>query len=104
MSGLQHLRFQKHDVALFHMLDRQEIDFDFDRPIRFADLESSFSMVTEPAMVRDAYLDQFRQFQSTLQKGCHECNSDYREVMTTQPFDKVLADFLIDRAKAMAFR
>ena len=104
MSGLQHLRFQKHDVAVFHMLDRQEVDFDFDRPIRFADLESSFSMVTEPAMVRDAYLDQFRQFQSALQKGCHECNSDYREVMTTQPFDKILADFLIDRAKAMAFR
>ena len=85
-------------------MDRQELDFNFDRPIRFADLESSFSMVTEPAMVRDAYLEQFRHFQEALQRGCHECNSDYREIMTTQPFDKVLADFLIDRAKALNFR
>jgi len=104
INGLQHLRFQKHDVGVFHILDRQELDFNFDRPIRFADLESSLSMVTEPAMVRDAYLEQFQQFQSALQRGCHECNSDYREVMTTQPFDKVLADFLIDRAKALNFR
>ncbi|MDG1891983.1 MAG: DUF58 domain-containing protein [Verrucomicrobiota bacterium] len=104
IGGLQHLRFQKHDVGLFHILDRQEMDFNFDRPIRFADLESSFSMVTEPAMVREAYLEQFQNFQAALQKGCHECNSDYREVTTSKPFEKVLADFLVDRAKALAFR
>jgi hypothetical protein len=61
-------------------------------------------MVTEPAMVREAYLEQFQNFQAALQKGCHECNSDYREVTTSKPFEKVLADFLVDRAKALAFR
>jgi uncharacterized protein (DUF58 family) len=104
INSFQHLRFQKHDVGLFHILDPQEMSFDFDRPIRFADLESSFSMVTEPSMVREAYLEQFRQFQSGLQKGCHECNGDYRSIMTHQPAGQVLGDFLVDRAKALSIR
>jgi hypothetical protein len=35
----QHLRFRKHDTAVFHLLDPQELRFDFRRPMRFLDLE-----------------------------------------------------------------
>ena len=38
-DALQHLRFQKHDLALFHLLDPLELDFEFDRPVRFVDME-----------------------------------------------------------------
>ena len=38
-SCFQHLRFQKHDVAVFHLLDQSEVDFNFDRPTRFVDME-----------------------------------------------------------------
>ena len=31
-DALQHLRYRKHDIAVFHMLDKQEINFDFERP------------------------------------------------------------------------
>ena len=31
-DALQHLRYRKHDVAVFHLMDPQEIDFDFTRP------------------------------------------------------------------------
>jgi uncharacterized protein (DUF58 family) len=37
LDCFQHMRFRKHDLVVFHLLDRQEIDFDFDRPIRFND-------------------------------------------------------------------
>ena len=47
LSCFQHLRFQKHDLAVFHLLDRMEVDFKFDRPVRFTDLESSFHLVAE---------------------------------------------------------
>src|SRR5690606_30360539 len=46
LSALQHLRFKKHDVVVFHLLDEAEVKFQFDRPIRFVDLESSGSLVT----------------------------------------------------------
>ncbi|MBA4149938.1 MAG: DUF58 domain-containing protein [Verrucomicrobia bacterium] len=99
MSAFQHLRFQKHDLAAFHLLDRAELDFKFDRPVRFADMESDFNMVTEPAVIRDRYLEQLNGFLELLRRGCNEFNADYRRVITDESYEKVLADFLIARAK-----
>lgn len=102
MNCFQHLRFQKHDLAIFQLLDRMELDFQFDRPVRFVDLESSFSLVTEPATVRDEYLRQLHSFLEYLRAGCHEFNADYRQVITERDYGDVLADFLVERARAAA--
>ena len=102
LNCLQHLRFQKHDLALFQLLDRAELDFQFDRPTRFVDLESSFNLVTEPAVVRDEYLRQLHLFLEGLRVGCHEFAADYRQVVTDQSCEKVLADFLVERARLSA--
>lgn len=98
LGCLQHLRFQKHDLAVFHLLDRMEMEFKFDRPLRFQDLESPFNLVTEPAMVRDEYLRAFDAHRARLRQACLEFNADYREVVTDQEPGKVLADFLTERA------
>lgn len=100
LQCFQHLRFQKHDLALFQLLDRAELDFRFDRPIRFVDLESSFSVVTEPATIRDEYLRQLNLFLEQLRAGCHEFGADYRQVVTDQDCEKVIAEFLIQRSRA----
>ena len=98
-DALQHLRFQKHDLALFQLLDPLELDFTFDRPVRFVDMEGSESIVTEPATIRAEYQSQLNQFLDKLKTDCHEFNADYRRVTIDQPYDKVLADFLNERAK-----
>jgi uncharacterized protein (DUF58 family) len=98
LSAFQHLRFQKHDLALFHLMDRAEMDFQFDRPVRFVDLESSTSIVTEPSSIRDEYLRQLQLFLDQLRGGCHEFGADYRRVITDEGFERVLADFLVERA------
>jgi len=98
LNCFQHLRFQKHDLAIFHLLDRAELDFQFDRPVRFMDLESSMSVVTEPASIRDEYLRQFHLFLEQLRGGCNEFGVDYRQVVTDQDYERVLADFLVERA------
>lgn len=102
LSCFQHLRFQKHDVAIFHLLDRMEIDFKFDRPVRFEDMESHFNLVTEPANIRDEYLRQLELFLERLRLGCNEFKADYRRVITDQDYGKVLADFLVERARLAA--
>jgi uncharacterized protein (DUF58 family) len=102
LDCFQHLRFQKHDLALFQLLDRAELEFQFDRPTRFVDLESSFSLVTEPAAVRAEYLRQIWLFLDALREGCHEFAADYRQVVTDQPYEKALADFLVARARLAA--
>ena len=98
-DALQHLRFQKHDLALFHLLDPLELAFEFDRPVRFVDMEGSQSIVTEPATVRAEYQAQLRRFLGRLRDDCHEFNADYRRVTLDQPYDQVLADFLAERAR-----
>jgi uncharacterized protein (DUF58 family) len=99
LSCFQHLRFQKHDLSVFQLLDRMELEFRFDRPVRFVDLENAFSLVTEPAAVRDGYLSHLRDFIAGLRKGCHKFNADYRQVITDQDYEKLLADFLVERAR-----
>jgi len=98
-DALQHLRYQKHDLALFHLLDPLELDFQFDRPVRFVDMEGSQSIVTEPATVRSEYQAQLKHFLEKLRDDCHEFNADYRRVTMDQPYEKVLADFLTERAR-----
>jgi uncharacterized protein (DUF58 family) len=104
MGCLQHLRFQKHDLALFHLLDRTELDFQFNRPVRFVDLETSMNLVTEPASIRDRYLEQLRLFLDRLRTGCNEFSADYRQVITDQSYEKVLAEFFIERSRFAATR
>jgi uncharacterized protein (DUF58 family) len=98
LDCFQHLRFQKHDLAVFQLLDRAELEFQFDRPLRFVDLESSLSIVSEPSTIRDEYLRQFGLFLEQLRGGCNEFGVDYRQVVTDQDYERVLADFLIERA------
>ena len=98
-DALQHLRFQKHDLALFHLLDPLELAFEFDRPVRFVDMEGSQSIVTEPATVRAEYQTQLKRFLDKLRDDCHEFNADYRRVTLDQSYGQVLADFLTERAR-----
>lgn len=99
LDAFQHLRFQKHDLAVFQLLDRMESEFKFDRPVRFVDLESPFSMVTEPAIVREEYLREFRRHGERLRGGCLEFNADYRPVLTDADYEPVLAQFLTERVQ-----
>jgi len=99
LDCFQHLRFRKHDLAVFHLLDRTEVDFQFDRPIRFVDMESPFSLVAEPVMIRNRYLEELKRFFEELRNGCSEFKTDYRWVVTDQSYEKVLADFLMERMR-----
>jgi uncharacterized protein (DUF58 family) len=99
LSCFQHLRYRKHDLAVFHLLDRTEVDFTFDRPIRFVDMEGSDNVIAEPALIMPRYRDALEKYLARLRKGCREFKADYRMVLTDQSYEKVLADFLLARMK-----
>ncbi len=102
IDAFQHLRFQKHDLALFHLLDPQELEFPFDRPTRFVDLESPGSVLAEPAMIRAQYLQQVQDYLEALGTGCRQFKADYRRVLTSEDYEKVLGTFLMERAVTQA--
>ena len=54
-SCFQHLRFRRHDVAVFHLLDAQEMEFNFRRPMRFLDMEGGTAIFADPTEIADRY-------------------------------------------------
>src|SRR5690348_10495541 len=64
----QHLRFRRHDVAVFHLLDPLEVSFDFGRPMRFLDLEGGPAIFAEPNDIADRYHLAVRQYLDGLRE------------------------------------
>lgn len=95
----RHLHYRKHDLAVFHLLDRQEVDFKFDRPIRFQDMETAQSVIAEPSVIQSRYRSALDAYLDRLRTGCFEFKADYRLTITDQDYEKALADFLLARLR-----
>ena len=100
-SALQHLKHNKHEVILFHVIDqRQEIDFDFDnRPYKFIDLESGEQVKMNPAEVRKEYIKAVTSFKDELKMRCGQYQIDFVEADINKGFEQVLLPYLIKREK-----
>jgi uncharacterized protein (DUF58 family) len=98
-SALQHLRFRKHDVAIFHLLDQQEIDFDFDRPARFIDLEGGEALLADPSLIRRNYREAVTNYLHEIDDLIRTTGIDYQRVKLSEKYDDVLAKFLLSRVQ-----
>ena len=95
----QHLRFRKHDVALFHVLDQNELDFTFDRPIRFLDLEGGPSVLADPTVIARQYHQSLKRYFQELDQAVRDTMVDYHRVSIDDPYGDVLARFLLARTR-----
>jgi uncharacterized protein (DUF58 family) len=94
---LQHLRYRKHDISVFHLMDPQEIDFEFERPHRFVDLEDGTALVAEPNLIADEYKTALHDFLTAVRSKCHDASADYQLVTTDTPLEPLLREFLTAR-------
>ena len=99
LSCFQHLRFRKHDLAVFHLLDRAELKFDFTHPTRFVDMENQSTMLAEPEIIRARYFDELNRYLERLKAGCREFKTEYRRVVTDEDYEKVISQFLVERSR-----
>jgi uncharacterized protein (DUF58 family) len=102
-SALQHLRYNKHEVILFHMIEKGlEQDFEFEnRPFEFVDLESGDRVKLQPRQIREEYIQRMKTFQQTIENKCHQYNIDMLAVDLSQPVEQLLYSFLIKRNKLL---
>lgn len=98
LAGLKHLKYQKHDVVVFHVLDGEEIEFPFRQSTLFHGLEQLPDLLTDPVGVREGYLTEFNAFRKELQSGCRLHHMDYVELRTDRDLGLALAEFLVARA------
>jgi len=103
-SAFGHLRFRRHDVAVFHLLDPQEMAFAFQRPTRFLDLEGSGAIFADPVEIADRYRRALDDYLAALRRLVLESGIDYHRVLTNEPVEQVLARFLVGRAAARGLR
>ncbi len=96
-DALQHLRYRKHDISVFHLMDPLELGFDFDRPHRFVDLEDGTALVAEPNLIAEEYKGALRDFLNAVRAKCHDASADYQLVTTDTPLEPLLRDFLTAR-------
>ena len=98
-DAIHHLRDRKHEVVLFNLVDRQELEYIFDRPTRFIDLEGGSSILTEPGIIRDEYLKQMRKHMNQIKKICAETQSSFHQVVTDVQIDEALSVFSYQRTQ-----
>lgn len=102
-SALQHLRYNKHEVILFHVVDgKQEAAFDFEnRPYEFVDMESGEKVKLQPNQVKEHYIKQMHDFQNMIEERCHQYQIDRIPVDLSAPVEQVLYAFLLKRNKLL---
>jgi uncharacterized protein (DUF58 family) len=97
LAGLQHLRYQKHEVVLFHTLDAAELDFPFRNTTLFRGLEGLPEILTDPAGVRDSYLKSLHAHIEAIETGCRQLEIDYVRIRTDADLGHDLAAYLQKR-------
>lgn len=102
-NALQHLRYNKHEVILFHVTDKKkELDFDFEnRPYQFIDLETGESVKVHSNQIRDTYVQAVSQFKKELMLRCAQYRIDFVEADINLGYKQVLLPYLIKREKMM---
>jgi uncharacterized protein (DUF58 family) len=100
----QHLRFRKHDVAAFQLLDPQELEFTFRRPMRFLDMEGGPAVFAEPNEIADRYHRALGTYFDDLRKVVLESAVDYHRVALDEDYEKVLMRFLVGRTRSKGAR
>ncbi len=98
-SCFQHLRYRKHDIAVFHLLEQNEIDFQFDRPVRFVDLEGAAPMLVDPTTIAKQYRKAVQEYLEQIKQITKDSVVDYRRVGIEEDHGEVLARFLLARKK-----
>jgi exosome complex RNA-binding protein Rrp4 len=100
-SALQHLRYNKHEVLLFHVTDhKQEREFQFsNRPHKFVDLETGQAVKFNPWEVKTHYVSTVKSYFDDLKVKCGQYQIDLAEADINKNFSEVLLAYLVKRKR-----
>jgi hypothetical protein len=87
-------------VAVFQLLDPQEMDFHFRRPMRFLDMEGGPAVFADPNEIADRYHRALSGHLAALRQHVLESSVDYHRVLLNEDYERVLTRFLIGRTRA----
>jgi uncharacterized protein (DUF58 family) len=89
-----------HEVMLFHVLDPSELQFQFEKPLMFRDVESGRDLYIDPASVRNDYLKRLETHNNAVVGLCQRLGIGYRRFATDRPMELAMFDFLRERVQS----
>ena len=100
LSALAHLRHARHEIVVFQIWHRDELEFPFKSWTRFDCLEAADKRhLIDPNHLRAAYLENLDRFRAELKQGCHRHRVDLVPMVTDQPYADALAEYLTLRLR-----
>ena len=99
VRGLKQLRSRGSDIMVFHLLDRDELEFPFEEPTLFKDLEEDIRLLTDPHTIRSAYLRAVNSLIEGYTRSCASYQIDYSLMNTSVGLDRALVHYLTWREK-----
>jgi hypothetical protein len=103
-DSFEHLRFRKHDVTAFQLLDPLELEFRFRKPMRFLDLEGGGSIFAEPMEIADRYHQALDTHLEMLRQVMLSTAIDYHQVRIDEDYEQVLMRLLVGRTQTRGLR
>jgi uncharacterized protein (DUF58 family) len=100
-KGLAHLNYLNHDVIIFHTLDRQELELDYEGLVEFTDLETRQRLRAFPKSLQEEYRKRVQEFIDNVSKTAGKNEIDYCLLNTSEPLDKGLLTYLAKRKQMM---
>jgi uncharacterized protein (DUF58 family) len=104
LDAIKPLKFLGNDLIVFHVLDPQEITFDYEDASAFEDLESREQVPVVPQSFRAQYRALIQEHVAALQTKFSEQRIDYALLNTSEPLDRALFSYLSSREKMMRVR
>ena len=100
-AALQHLKYNKHEVVLFHTIQHQtELAFEFDnKPYLFEDIETGEKVKLFPHEVQEHYQEKMGVFYKELKYRCAQYHIDFVEADVDQGIEQILLPFLVKRQR-----
>jgi uncharacterized protein (DUF58 family) len=86
-----------HDVIVFHVMDRAEIEFRFDKAAHFRDAETGAERFIDPNTAKETYMNRLKVHCDFIRNACERQGIEYHWVPTDTPLERVLFDFLSAR-------
>lgn len=99
LRALHHFRHKKHEVIVYHVLDKAELELNFDQVYNLVDAETNEKLQVDPGFVRDDYRSRIAEFIATYRRTCNESLVDYITTDTEVPYDLMLSAYLNKRAR-----
>lgn len=103
LDALQHLKFKKHEVILFHVQDaKHEVNFEFEnRPYEFVDLETGEKLKMNNMQIKKYYQEKMSAYRNEIKQKCIQYGIDIIDADIQQGYEKILHSYLIKRNKMM---